>query len=232
MITVGELAERSSVTTRTLRHYDSIGLLKPRAITKGKHRLYDDEDLLILAQIQLFKRMGFSLKRISGMIHDDKMDTITQLENQLSILEKEEEKIRKMKETIRGIVYSFSLEGKIDWPLVVSLIKQAENKGSDQERLLLFLPKLCEDSKETKQIIALVNDTRNALDVGPNSEIGTRISERLSELMTELCQGDKELIDELWHIVCSNKLSQVLGCFPIPREIVEFWEATKKEARS
>ncbi|WP_078393574.1 MerR family transcriptional regulator [Shouchella patagoniensis] len=232
MITVGELAERSSVTTRTLRYYDSIGLLKPRAITRGKHRLYYEEDLLMLAQIQLLKRMGFSLKRISGMMHDDKMNTVTQLENQLSILEKEEEKICKMRETIRGIVHAFSLDGRIDWSMVVSLIKQAENKGTEHERLLLFFPKLCEDSEETKRIIVLVNDTRNALASGPDSEMGVRISERLFDLMSELCQGDKQLIEELWDIVCSHKLSEALGCFPIPREIIEFWEAAKKEIDS
>jgi DNA-binding transcriptional MerR regulator len=40
-LTVGQLAELSGVTVRTLHHYDSVGLLAPKARSSAGYRLYE-----------------------------------------------------------------------------------------------------------------------------------------------------------------------------------------------
>ena len=45
MIRIGEVAERTGVTTRTIRYYEEIGLLASPERRKGEHRLYDDADV-------------------------------------------------------------------------------------------------------------------------------------------------------------------------------------------
>ncbi|MFK8847875.1 MerR family transcriptional regulator [Streptomyces sp. Ac-502] len=58
---IGELAERASTTTRTLRYYEARGLLHAERTANG-HRTYDEADLRLLRQIQVLQRFGFELE--------------------------------------------------------------------------------------------------------------------------------------------------------------------------
>ncbi|MHC0430021.1 MerR family transcriptional regulator [Streptomyces sp. O3] len=58
---IGELAERAGTTTRTLRYYESRGLLTARRTGNG-YRTYDEEDLRLLRQIQALQDFGFELE--------------------------------------------------------------------------------------------------------------------------------------------------------------------------
>ncbi|WP_431792055.1 MerR family transcriptional regulator [Microbacterium paraoxydans] len=59
---IGELAERTGLSLRTIRHYDEIGLLKPSGRTDGGFRLYTQPDLERLLLIRRMKPLGFSLE--------------------------------------------------------------------------------------------------------------------------------------------------------------------------
>ena len=63
-MTVGQLARRMGTTVRTLQFYDREGLLPPSQETSGGRRLYTDQDLIRLHQIQSLKYLGFSLDEI------------------------------------------------------------------------------------------------------------------------------------------------------------------------
>jgi DNA-binding transcriptional MerR regulator len=58
---IGELAERAGTTTRTLRYYESRGLLSARRTGNG-YRSYGEEDLRLLRQIRLLQDFGFELE--------------------------------------------------------------------------------------------------------------------------------------------------------------------------
>ncbi|MGQ0845085.1 MAG: MerR family transcriptional regulator [Sporichthyaceae bacterium] len=58
---IGELAERTGMSLRTLRHYDEIGLLAPSGRTDGGFRIYTESDLQRLLVIRRMKPLGFSL---------------------------------------------------------------------------------------------------------------------------------------------------------------------------
>lgn len=60
----GQFAEKASVSVRTLRYYDAVGLLCPTAYTEAGYRLYTDSDLSRLQQILALKFLGFSLEEI------------------------------------------------------------------------------------------------------------------------------------------------------------------------
>ncbi|MEV7756793.1 MerR family transcriptional regulator [Microbacterium sp. NPDC089180] len=59
---IGELAERTGLSLRTIRHYDEIGLLKPSGRTEGGFRLYTQPDLERLLLIRRMKPLGFTLE--------------------------------------------------------------------------------------------------------------------------------------------------------------------------
>ena len=68
MKTVKQISSLTGVSVRTLHHYDSIGLLKPTAITEAGYRLYDDVALQRLQQILLLRELGFPLKDIQAIL--------------------------------------------------------------------------------------------------------------------------------------------------------------------
>ncbi|MGI5428710.1 MerR family transcriptional regulator [Streptomyces sp. CA-179760] len=58
---IGELAARAGTTTRTLRYYESRGLLPARRAGNG-YRSYDESDLRLLRQIRTLQDFGFDLE--------------------------------------------------------------------------------------------------------------------------------------------------------------------------
>ncbi|HET6856714.1 MAG TPA: MerR family transcriptional regulator [Streptomyces sp.] len=58
---IGELADRAGTTTRTLRYYESRGLLPARRAVNG-YRTYDEDDLRLLQQIRTLQDFGFELE--------------------------------------------------------------------------------------------------------------------------------------------------------------------------
>jgi len=84
---IGEVADRTGLTRRTLRHYDDLGLLVPATRSSGDYRLYDEDDLLRLLQIQNLKAIGLSLPEIAAALADPDLDATTTLRSHLVRLE-------------------------------------------------------------------------------------------------------------------------------------------------
>jgi DNA-binding transcriptional MerR regulator len=65
---IGELAERTGLSTRTVRHYDDVGLLHPTGRTEGGFRIYSDDDLQRLLVIRRMKPLGYSLEQMAELL--------------------------------------------------------------------------------------------------------------------------------------------------------------------
>ena len=65
---VNKLSKMSGISARTLRHYDDIGLLKPKRIASSGYRIYGREEVDILQQILIYKELGFSLSDIKVLL--------------------------------------------------------------------------------------------------------------------------------------------------------------------
>jgi DNA-binding transcriptional MerR regulator len=66
---IGEVAERTSVTQRTLRFYEEKGLLKPPTRMEGGFRLYSEADIQRIERIKRLQQLlGFSLAEIKEMV--------------------------------------------------------------------------------------------------------------------------------------------------------------------
>lgn len=65
---IGEVAERTSLSLRTLRHYDEIGLVNPSGRTEGGFRLYTDDDVRRLLLIRRMKPLGYSLEQMGDLL--------------------------------------------------------------------------------------------------------------------------------------------------------------------
>lgn len=71
---IGEVAERTGVTQRTLRFYEEKGLLRPPSRMEGGFRLYSEDDVSRVEQIkQLQKLLGLSLAEIKEMVEAEEV---------------------------------------------------------------------------------------------------------------------------------------------------------------
>jgi DNA-binding transcriptional MerR regulator len=68
MMHIGQLAERSEMSLRTIRHYDETGLLRPSGRTEGGFRLYTERDLERLLVIRRMKPLGYSLEQMGEVL--------------------------------------------------------------------------------------------------------------------------------------------------------------------
>jgi DNA-binding transcriptional MerR regulator len=95
--TVKEMAALTGVSPRTLRYYDSIGLLKPAQVTEAGYRLYDDAALERLHMIIVYRELGLSLNEISTILDAADYDRNRVLEHQIGLMQ---EKVRKLQDRI------------------------------------------------------------------------------------------------------------------------------------
>lgn len=65
---IGEVADQTALSFRTLRHYDDIGLVSPSARTDGGFRLYTAHDVARLMVIRRMKPLGYTLEEMSELL--------------------------------------------------------------------------------------------------------------------------------------------------------------------
>ncbi|GAB2605894.1 MerR family transcriptional regulator [Paractinoplanes abujensis] len=78
-LSVGQVAELAGVTVRTLHHYDEIGLLRPSARTSAGHRAYAAGDVERLREVLAYRRLGFGLQEIAGLVGNPAIDAVAHL---------------------------------------------------------------------------------------------------------------------------------------------------------
>jgi DNA-binding transcriptional MerR regulator len=90
---MNKLTKMSGISTRTLRYYDEIGLLKPARVASSGYRIYGQEQVDILQQILFYKELGFSLEEIKKLLSAPEFDRGRAFASHLSALHKKREQL-------------------------------------------------------------------------------------------------------------------------------------------
>ncbi|WP_454784623.1 MerR family transcriptional regulator [Legionella sp. WA2024007413] len=98
--TIKQLAKLSGISTRTLRFYDEIGLLKPAFYGDNQYRYYKEEQVLLLQQILFFRELEFPLNHIKKILSCNDFDKIKSLQQQKSSLQSHVERTQTLIQTI------------------------------------------------------------------------------------------------------------------------------------
>lgn len=109
---IKELAELSSVSTRTLRYYDQIGLLKPLCKEENGYRLYGPEQVDRLQDILFYRQLELPLEEIKQILDADGFDRQSSLEKHLSLLEQQKRQLDRLICTVQQTLSS--LKGEYD----------------------------------------------------------------------------------------------------------------------
>ena len=130
--TIQKLSRLAGVSTRTLRYYDEIELLKPARISSSGYRIYGKEEVDKLQQILFYRELGVSLDSIKNIITSPSFDGVVALkEHREKLLEKR----KQLDLLITNVDKTISLtEGRI--------------KMSDEEKFEGFKQKIIDDNEK------------------------------------------------------------------------------------
>lgn len=67
---IGEVATRTDLSLRSLRHWEEVGLLEPSGRSDGGFRLYTEADVDKILVIRRMKPLGFSLDEMKAVMTD------------------------------------------------------------------------------------------------------------------------------------------------------------------
>ncbi|WZH51558.1 MAG: MerR family transcriptional regulator [Nocardioides alkalitolerans] len=65
---IGEVAARTELSLRSLRHWEEVGLLQPSGRTEGGFRLYTEDDVEKILVIRRMKPLGFTLEEMKAAL--------------------------------------------------------------------------------------------------------------------------------------------------------------------
>jgi DNA-binding transcriptional MerR regulator len=107
--TIAEVARISKITTRTLRHYDAIGLLRPVGVGPGGMRLYGRDELLRLQRVLLLRDLGLGLDVIASVLDEqDQRGTEIVLARHRDWLLSESERLTRLATTVQRTLDSMA----------------------------------------------------------------------------------------------------------------------------
>jgi DNA-binding transcriptional MerR regulator len=90
---MNKLTKMSGISTRTLRYYDEIDLLKPARVASSGYRIYGQEQVDTLQQILFYRELDFSLDEIKKLLSASDFDRGQAFATHLSALHKKREQL-------------------------------------------------------------------------------------------------------------------------------------------
>lgn len=193
-ITIKQLSEIASVSSRTLRHYHEIGLLIPKRISQSGYRIYDDEQIDKLQQILFYREFEMPLSDISKIVNDESFDSVKVMENHLKKLKAKqvrlEQIIKNAEKTIKknkGEIY-MSAKEKFEGFKKVKIEENEMNYGKE------IRSKYGEDTinASNKKFMNLDNSQYNEME-----ELGKEIIEKLEKAVREKISIDSQIAAEI-----------------------------------
>lgn len=102
--TVDKLARLSGVSSRTLRYYDQIGLLRPKQVRSNGYRIYGQAQVDLLQQILFYRELDIGLEQIKAILESKEFDRIKALEKHLTDLTEKREHLDELIATVRKTI--------------------------------------------------------------------------------------------------------------------------------
>lgn len=143
---IGEVAERTGVTQRTLRFYEEKGLLDPPERMDGGFRLYSDEDISRVTYVrQLQQFLGFTLSEIKEMVEAEE-----ELQ-QLAATRRPDREIPERLDRIATSIAALSRQLEVVDHKVTNLTAMKEELGAKMGRMEARRSELTKQMQESTQ---------------------------------------------------------------------------------
>ncbi|GLH35288.1 MULTISPECIES: Cu(I)-responsive transcriptional regulator [Pseudomonas] len=129
---IGQAARRSGLSTKMIRYYEAIGLLKPATRSDSGYRLYQPEDLHSLAFIKRSRDLGFSLEEVGKLLTlwQDRQRASADVKalalQHIDELNRRIEELASLRDTLSELVAHCKGNDRPDCPILKDLAKGGE----------------------------------------------------------------------------------------------------------
>ena len=130
---IQQVARAAGTTSRTLRHYDALGLLRPSRTDAGGRRWYDDDTLVRLQQILLLRDLGLPLEQI-GRVLDAQVDEVSALREHLGRLQVVQERLRRQAAAVERTITAREEGAAVSLPEMFDGFDHTEHREEVQRR--------------------------------------------------------------------------------------------------
>ncbi|HJP79201.1 MAG TPA: MerR family transcriptional regulator [Pseudonocardiaceae bacterium] len=120
---VGELAEQTGLTVRTLHHYDEIGLLVPSLHNNAGHRRYTADDVRRLHHVIALRGFGFALAEIAELLDEATIDPRTLFSRQLEQVNEQIAAGIRLKHQLQRVLRTIETETEPSSQTMIELIE-------------------------------------------------------------------------------------------------------------
>ena len=124
---ISEVAEKTGLSISNIRFYEKKGLIGPDRDKDSKYRNYTEEDLALIKQILLFRKMDFSIEAISHILNN-KLTIEAAIQNQITELEEKRDSIQSSIDLCKKIAGDGQYSS-LDTDYYLSYVKEEEKKG-------------------------------------------------------------------------------------------------------
>ena len=209
---IGEMAKKSGTNINTLRYYDKEGLLSPSLSSEGGYRLYTDQDMAQLIQIQTMKELGFTLTEIKKYLVslDTPDDMVAVLAEHEIAIEKRIESLSESLRELRALKAEVMQIQTMDFMKYVYILKNLQMKNENywaikymDDDVLEHLRKHFEDDEEGARALLKTMNRFGAEvaelqkeGVSPESEKGQNLAKAVMETMLEITDGNIEIMNK------------------------------------
>ena len=137
---IGEVAERAGVSAKTIRYYESVGLIPPAARAGNGYREYRERDVQTLRFIQRARSLGFSVEDVAELLPlwaDRSRASADVRAIALRHVQEVERKIAELgsvRDALMDLVHRCHGDGRPECPIIDTLAAGPERAGSTHER--------------------------------------------------------------------------------------------------
>jgi DNA-binding transcriptional MerR regulator len=221
-----QFARKATVSVRTLRYYDRLGLLVPTQRSPAGYRLYSDQDFLRLQEILALKFLGFSLdeiqrclaagpRRLQAVLGQQKAmmrEKRAQLDAIVLAIEQAERQVQANPTTwepVVRVIEVIQMQQKDDWVdkyftpeqrAAMDRLSQHAYSEEARQKLAARGPWTEEDQRRVSaQWAALFAERKRLTDAGadPAGPEGQALAKSWSDLVAAFTQHDPELVKGL-----------------------------------
>jgi MerR family transcriptional regulator, thiopeptide resistance regulator len=108
---IADIARLAGTTSRTLRHYDAVGLVPPSRIGDNGYRYYDADALVRLQRVLLLRELGLGIPAIAEVLAGQRDDTVA-LRSHLEWLSHEQERLGRLRASVERTITQLEGGGK------------------------------------------------------------------------------------------------------------------------
>jgi MerR family copper efflux transcriptional regulator len=124
---IGEAAAASGVSTKMIRYYEGIGLIKPVARTMAGYRVYADKDIHALRFIRRARDLGFTVEQMTELmaLWNDRGRASSDVKRialeHVKVLDQKRQEIEDMATALKHLASNCHGDGRPDCPIIEEL---------------------------------------------------------------------------------------------------------------